>query len=66
MLVTIIKIKKMKRINQIEKEINTLLDEVNDIILTTNHQNKFLADSMLIILKRKVKDQFINIKHYLK
>jgi len=56
----------MKRINQIEKEINILLDEVNDIILTTNHQNKFLADSMLIILKRKVKDQFTNIKTYLK
>lgn len=56
----------MKRIKEIEKEIQRLLDEVNNIILDTPHENKFLADSMLIILKRKVKDQFTNIKHYLK
>jgi len=57
----------MRTLMQIQKEINTLLDEADQIIEAVSEDNnprKILALSMLITLRKKVKDQFINIKEY--
>ena len=55
----------MKTTKQIEQEINTLLKEVEVIIDESKSWKKGLALSMLLSLKRKIRDQFININKYL-
>jgi ElaB/YqjD/DUF883 family membrane-anchored ribosome-binding protein len=57
----------MRTINEIRKDIDTLLDEAEQVIVNSKEVSRqILAHAMLISLRKKVKDQFINIKQYLK
>ena len=56
----------MKRLNQIEKEMNVLMEEAEGIIMQSKAKHRNLAIAMLVILKGRVRDQFININGDLK
>ena len=56
----------MKTLRHIEKEINSLLKDAEVVINESKAWKSPLALSMLLALKRKVKNQFININQYLK
>ena len=61
----------MRTLYEIRKDIDVLLDEAETVIMaeseaTRSITRRTLALAMLLSLRRKVKQQFINIKQYMR
>jgi hypothetical protein len=60
----------MRTLYEIQKDILVLLEEAEDVIIVESQENgqrgNTIALSILWSMKRKIKQEFINIKHYLR